>query len=220
MKFIKIKNPEKIWGVTKVILGTLGILLLVVAILTLTNVIETLLIKWEYPWAFTPTNKLTLSLTSSILSILFLFIAFANQIDKFFSFIEEKEIKVGKNKETKGVTLESIFFLIIAIVLMYFALTLGLGKLPIGELPLLKGATDVVIISALVILSLAAIFTAFNSFILQSLKEMNKVQWPTGAQMADYSVKVFTFIIFFTLLFLLFDVAIVGVPQLVDKIFK
>lgn len=197
------------WMITKYILGFLGIFGIVLAILTVTERLDIILVDLGFTFKFDEQAKLITSLTSSILGILFLFIAFSRQIDKFFNVIERKEIKLSTKKEDHGLSIELMFFLSIAVVLIVLAVLLGIDFLAIRtELPVLGGYTEGFLIGALIVLAILALVTAFNEIIGQSLKEMKKVHWPTPKQMAGFSAQVFTFIIFFSVLFLVFDLLI------------
>jgi preprotein translocase SecE subunit len=210
-----VKENNQVFKIVKVILGVLGFIGVIIAILTVTNVLDTILVGMDRA-ELTDNQKLATSLSASILGILFLFIAFSEQIDKFFTVMERKEIKVSK-KKGNGVSVELIFFLFIAIILTVLAVLLGIDFLTIRtELPLLGKYTDLVLTLSLAVLSILAYVTAFNATISQSMKELKKVHWPTGKQMITYSTQVFSFIIFFSVLFFVLDFAIGNVPKLVD----
>lgn len=197
---------EKVKGIVKYVLGLLGFIGILIAILTVTNSLDTILLKLGYP-RLNGTQILITSLTSSIIGILLLFIALSNQIDKFFQVLETSEVKLNKKSSRRGVTAEALFFSIIAVTLLVLAIMLLTNFLTLkANLPILGNYTRIFLIVALVLLSLLALFTAFNETIIQSVKEMKKVTWPTGKQMLDYSIKVFSFIIFFSVLFVLLDI--------------
>ncbi len=216
----KKEKKEKIYGIIKYVAGLLGFLGILLTIFTITDVVEWYLFKIEYTGAYTEQTKLILSLTSSILGIFFLFIAFSKQIDKFFTFLENRTIKTDKSKDTRGISIESIFFLFIAIILIVLAILLGIGSLVLKtDLPLLGGATKTVLIIALVFLGILAIITAFSRVIYQSVKEMNKVHWPTGKDMIEYSKRVFSFIIFFSIFFFALDLLLANAPGWISNLF-
>jgi preprotein translocase SecE subunit len=197
-------NPT--WKIIKYVLGVLGILSIVIAILTVTGLLVDVLIFLKYTGTFDSKNEITVALITSIIGILFLFIAFSKPIDRFFSVIERKELRLSSDDKKSGISIELIFFLTIAAVLVVLAILLGIDYLTVeNELPLLGKFTESFIIGSLVILAIVSIVVAFNEIIKQSLKELKKVHWPTGKQMSLYSAQVFTFIIFFSLLFLAFD---------------
>ncbi|QVK18031.1 preprotein translocase subunit SecE [Mycoplasmatota bacterium] len=211
-------RKETIYGIVKYVSGLLGFIGIILAIFTVTGAIEWFLIEIDYRGAFTNETKLILSLTSSILGIFFLFIAFSKQIDKFFSYLETHS--VNQTEEKKGITIESIFFITIAVILIVLALLLAIGTLALKtNLPLLGNATKTFLIGALVVLAILAILTGFNETIAQSIKEMKKVHWPTGKEMVDYSKKVFTFIIFFSVFFLILDLFLTNAPIWLENIF-
>lgn len=213
-------NSKKLQGIIKYVAGLLGFLGIFLAIATLTGLVTWYLEKIKYTGGFSDQTQLLLSLSSSILGIFFLFIAFSKQLDKFFGFLETHTIKTDKTGEKKGVTIESAFFFIIALILIVLAVMLANNNLELRtNLPLLGEATKGVLIGALVLLSLLAIITAFNDIITQSLREMKKVHWPSGKEMKDYSAKVFVFIFFFSLLFLTLDIVINYTPKLLENIF-
>lgn len=216
----KSDKKNQIIGTVKYISGILGILGVIIAILTITKAVNWIIIEYTIPVQYGASEQLVLSLASSVIGIFFLFIAFSNQIDKFFGFLGSHEVKTDKNKESSGISFESIFFFVIAIILLVLAIMLSINFLTLRtELPLLGGATRTVLIISLVILTLLALFTAFNNIIMQSINEMKKVQWPSNKNMIDYSKKVFSFIIFFSLFFLALDFVIAYAPILVENIF-
>ncbi len=213
---------QQIYGIIKYVSGLLGFLGIIIAILTVTGGVEWFLFKVNYLGVYTDKTKLILSLSSSILGIFFLFVAFSKQIDKFFGFLETHTVtKPDKEEETKGITIELIFFLFIGIVLILLAILLGIGSLVLRtNLPLLGTATEKVLIGALIVLAILAIITAFNRTISQSLKEMKKVHWPSSKDMVDYSKRVFSFIVFFSLFFFALDLILTYTPGLINKIFN
>jgi len=212
-----VKNPEKVMSIIRYTFGLLGLIALSVTILTLTNVIESILITTGYKGVWNANNKLIWALTSAITAILFLFISFSRYIDKFFLYLEKTEVR--KKRDDKGITLESIFFLFIAVLLISFAIMLAMELLTVRTdiFAFLGESTVTVLIVLLVLLSLLAVFTAFNSIIMSAIKELKKVTWPTLKQMLDYSVKVFSFIFFFSILFIALDELFRVVPQLVGN---
>ncbi len=213
-------NKNLIYGIIRYISGVLGFFGIILAILTVTGAVGWFLIEIHYTKPYTEDTKLTLSLTSSILGIFFLFIAFSKQIDQFFSYLESHRIKTTKKEDVAGVTIESIFFTVIALVLIVLALLLATGTLLLKtDLPILGTATKTVLIVSLILLALLAILTAFNKTIIQSVKEMKKVHWPTGTEMLDYCNKVFFFIIFFALFFLILDLIYTNVPKRIEHLF-
>jgi preprotein translocase subunit SecE len=197
---------DRVIGIVKYFLGLLGFIGIILAVLTATNLLDDVLVNLDKP-RLSGNEKLTISLISSIVGIFLLFIAFTRQIDKFFQVLENTELKKKSNR--KGLTAETLFFSVVAVILVVLALMLATNFLELkANLPLIGGATRIFLIAALVVLALLAIFTAFNETIIQSVKEMKKVTWPTGKQMLDYSIKVFSFIVFFSVLFLLLDIPI------------
>jgi preprotein translocase SecE subunit len=196
------EKKEKSLNIIKYVLGIVGVICILLAVLTVTDNIEGLLTRIRYTGTYDDRTKLVFSLTTSILGILLLFVAFSRQIDRFFGVIEKKELKLSKSEDEDGLSIELIFFLIIAIVLIVIAVLLGIGYLTIRtQLPILGKFTETFLIGSLVVLALLALFTAFNEIIGQSIKEMKKVHWPTSKQMTHYSIQVFTFILFFSFLF-------------------
>lgn len=190
----KTTNP-KVGRIVKIALGILGFLGIAMAILTVANVFE-----------FGVSTKITVSLISAIIGLICLFIAFSNQIDKFFNILETKEIKLSKDEKKSGIGIELIFFLTIAVVLIVIAVLLAMGYLAVeNPLPLIGKHTRTFILVSLIVLSLMCIVFAFNEIIRQSVKEMKKVHWPTNKEMASYCTQVFAFVIFFSLVFLAFD---------------
>ena len=164
------EKVKKSYAIINYIFGLLGFLGVILAILTVTNVVEWYLVLINYSGKFGPQNKLILSLTSSILGIFFLFIAFSKQIDKFFNFLETHSIKSKKSEDSKGITIESIFFFVIALILVTLAIMLGIGFLTL-KTAILGPATDKILIGLLVLLSIVALITSFNNIISQSLKK-------------------------------------------------
>ncbi len=214
-------NSKKLHGIIKYVAGLLGFIGVFLAIATISGLVDWYLIKIEYTGGFSDQAKLILSLSSSILGIFFLFIAFSKQLDKFFGFLETHSIRTDKTGEKKGITIESAFFFLIAIILVVLAVLLTNGNLVLrANLPILGDATKSVLIGALILLAILAVITAFNNIITQSLREMKKVHWPSGKEMKDYSTKVFTFIVFFSLLFLALDIVINYAPKLLENIFN
>lgn len=214
-------KQNKIFGTIRYIAGVLGVLSVLFAILTATGVVGWFLIDViQYTKPYTEETKFVQSLTSGILGVFFLFIAFSPQIDKFFTYLETHRVKTDRKADTPGVSIESIFFAVIAIGLITLALLLGTGTLVLRtDLPFLGSATKTVLIVLLVVLAIFSLLTAFNRIISQSIKEMKKVHWPTGSEMIDYSKKVFTFIIFFSIFFFALDLLLTYIPMLVEKIF-
>ena len=199
---------NKTVSIIRYVLGLLGFLGVLLAILTVTGVVDRYLTTINYGELDT-TTTLIVVLLSSILGILFLFIAFTKEIDKFFTVLETKEIKLNKKDEHKGISIESVLFVIVAIILLVFAIMLAMGRLVLRtELPFIGENFHIYLIVALVILAILALFTAFNRIVMQSVKEMKKVHWPNKKEMKDYSAKVFAFIIFFSVFFLLLDLLI------------
>jgi preprotein translocase SecE subunit len=200
------EQNNKTWKAMKYILGTLGILSIVIAILTVSNVMYDILPKVGYKGTFGDKQKVIISLSSSILGILLLFIAFSKQIDRFFNVLERKELKLSRDEAKSGLSIEMLFFLTIAGILTILAVLLGIDKLGVEtELPLIGKYSETFILVSLIVLAIISIIVAFNEIISRSVKEMKKVHWPTGKQMSQYSAQVFSFVIFFSLLFLAFD---------------
>lgn len=202
-------TKESVWKVTRVVLAVLGTLSLVLSLLTIFGLLENVLTYIKFKGTYGDKEQLLVAVSSSIVGILFLFIAFSPHIDRFFSIMERKELKLSRDEKKGGLSLELIFFLTIAIVLIVIALLLGINYLTVQvELPLLGKFTEPFIVGSLVILALVSIVVAFNEVIRNSLKELKKVHWPTGKQMSKYSAQVFSFVIFFGVLFLLFDIVV------------
>lgn len=203
MKKLEFKNSEIIWSVIRYILGIIGLLGIITSILTVTGVLGNLLVEFEYKGTFGGNDILIVSLTSAVVGILFLFIGLTPYIDKFFLWLEATNLKVNKKSPGEGVKLESIFFSFIAVILLTFAILLAMGILIIN--PILGTFTNKILIAVLIILALLSIIMAFNGIIMLSVKELKKVHWPNLKEMKDYSLKVFSFIIFFSFLFFVLD---------------
>lgn len=205
-------------GVIKYISGLLGFISILFTILLLTGAVEWFIIAADIKGGGAIVqNKLTYALVSSILGVLLLFIAFSKQIDSFFNFLETKEVKT--DKKAKGISVESIFFLVIGIILIVLVNLLAIGTLQLKQnIPILGNATKTVLIIALIILSISAIVTAFHGTIIKSIKEMKKVQWPNKKEMVEYSKQVFTFIIFFSIFFFALDLFLTYVPGKIESL--
>lgn len=205
-------------GVIKYISGLLGFISILFTILLLTGAVEWFIIAADIKGSGAIVqNKLTYALVSSILGVLLLFIAFSKQIDSFFNFLETKEVKT--DKKAKGISVESIFFLVIGIILIVLVNLLAIGTLQLKQnIPILGNATKTVLIIALIILSISAIVTAFHGTIIKSIKEMKKVQWPNKKEMVEYSKQVFTFIIFFSIFFFALDLFLTYVPGKIESL--
>lgn len=208
------KDNDKLIGVIKYICGLIGFLAILFTIFIVTGVVDWFIIEADIKGgALTSQGKLIYALVSSILGILLIFIAFSKQIDSFFKFLETHKVKTDKKEETKGITVESIFFLLIAIILIVLVNLLAIGTLQVKEeLPILGKSTQTVLIISLVVLAIFSIITAFHKTVSQSIKEMKKVHWPKGKEMKEYSKQVFTFIIFFSLLFFALDLFLSHIP--------
>ena len=60
----------------------------------------------------------------------------------------------------------------------------------------------------IIVVGTVAFFVSIWPFFTPSFSEMKKVTWPNGATIRNHSARVFGFIIFLALLFLLFDTAL------------
>ena len=127
----------------RVLLGIIGVLSLIVTIVSLTGYMTDLLIFLNIRVEFGPNQEFLTTLTAALLTVISLFFAFSPAIDRFFNVMERKEIKLSKDEEKSGVSLEFIFFISIAIVLTIIAILLGIGELVVeAELPLLGRFTE------------------------------------------------------------------------------
>lgn len=213
MSEVKVSGSKNnTWQIVKIVLGVFGFLSVILAVLILTNIFSfnnvmyDLLISLNYKGAFGKSQQVTTALVLAIFGILFLFIAFSRQLDKFFSVLEKKELKLSRDEKKSGVGIELLFFLTIAIVLTILVILLSMNLLIVeNNLPLLGAYTRTVILISLILLVIVSLIVAFNEIIRQSLKEMKKVHWPKSKEMSGFSVQVFSFIIFFGLLFFFFD---------------
>jgi preprotein translocase subunit SecE len=215
-------DRKKTYDILKYVAGLLGFIGILLAIFVVTGAFDWFIIEANIKGIGTLTsqNKLVISLVSSILGIFLLFIAFSKQIDKFFTFLETHKVGKDKNEAAKGVTIETIFFIIIALVLIVIVNLLAIGTLVLRtNLPLLGKATKTVLIISLIILAILSIITAFHRTISRAVKEMKKVHWPTGKEMVEYSKRVFSFIIFFSIFFFALDLVFTNVPSLLERIF-
>lgn len=191
----------------RVLFGIIGLLSLVVTIVTLTGKMTDVLLYLNIRVNFGSTQEFYTTLTSALLAVITLFFAFSPAIDRFFNVIERKEIRLSEEKE--GISLEFIFFFSIAIVLTVIGIMLGLGKLVVeAELPLLGRFTEPFIVGSIIILAIVSLSVAFNETIKASWKEMKRVTWPKAKEMSEYAAQVFTFVIFLSLLFFVFDLVI------------
>ncbi|HEY8365096.1 MAG TPA: preprotein translocase subunit SecE [Haloplasmataceae bacterium] len=214
------ENKNKVYGIIKYVSGIIGFLGVLLTILTLTGVVDWYLFTINYHKSLTSDDKIVLSMISLIIGAIFLSIAFSNQIDRFYNYLESHTIKSKKDKEKKGISLEAIFYILISLVAIVLADLLAANVLNIkADLPLLGGATKTVFIVALIVLGVFSLVTAFRSILFQSIKEMKKVQWPTGREMIKYSKQVFSFIIFFSILFLLLDLLFTYLPISIENLF-
>lgn len=62
--------------------------------------------------------------------------------------------------------------------------------------------------SLVMIVGTGALLMAFAPFIIPGLKEMRRVSWPTRKTMVNHSMRVFGFIIFLGIIFILYDGAL------------
>ena len=142
-------DRKKTYDILKYVAGLLGFIGILLAIFVVTGAFDWFIIEANIKGIGTLTsqNKLVISLVSSILGIFLLFIAFSKQIDKFFTFLETHKVGKDKNEAAKGVTIETIFFIIIALVLIVIVNLLAIGTLVLRtNLPLLGKATKTVLI--------------------------------------------------------------------------
>lgn len=192
--------------ITRFVFAIIGILSFAVTIVTLIGKMPDLINFLNLKIKFTDNVEFLTTLVSSILGVLLLFFAFSPAIDRFFNVIERKEIKLTGDESKSGVSLEFLFFISIAIVLTIIAILLGMGYLVVEvELPLLGKFTELFIRVSISILAVISTAVAFSDTLRASLKEMKKVSWPKAKEMSEYSAQVFVFIIFFALLFFVYD---------------
>ncbi|ERJ12402.1 preprotein translocase subunit SecE [Haloplasma contractile] len=157
------------------------------------------------------TQTFLASLAAAIVGVILVFFAFSKELDQIFLKAEETKFSLSKNEDAAQISVDNIIWFVFAIALLTVKVLLDMNILILPEI--LGTHTDLIINIILVILIIFCFIQAFWQIIKPALKEMRKVTWTTAKIMKEHSIKVFTFVIFMSLLFLALDQGLTGLKD-------
>lgn len=175
------------------------------SLLALASIVAGLFISIEFlltfDWEFFGNNTMEIvSMLLILAGVLLLFVLYSKNIDEFFVKTDNKKINLFGSK----ISVSSIIWFIVSIGLLVLTVMLLMGVFVV-EVDLLGKYTGTILKFGLVIITLSSFVFSFNDIIKPALTEIKKISWPNSKEMVDYSKRVFSFIIYFALFFLLAD---------------
>lgn len=133
---------------------------------------------------------------------------------------KKTEIKPGKIWDiiTKEYKFENLILIILAAIVLIFGALIIAGSLNVNPNFFVIGQYPLIFAWFMIVVALVSIVLTAWPFFKPSILEWKKVTKPTKKVMLDHSAKVFSFIIFLSFMFILFDYLISALFRLFNVV--